>query len=292
MTNSFSKSKAFTLIELLVVIAIIAILIGFLLPAVQRTRQAAGKITCLDNLRQLGLAFQNYHATENSLPPGTVTMPQAHGWPLFLLPYLEQENLARQIPRTKAWDDPSIQPQVSKNLPIFICPNAPSGRISQYFNLTFGLCDYTIIYDVDSGLIATGLLAPWNGDPLGPIGTDRSSRYDDIKDGLSNTLLLGEVAGRPQFWNTMGNTGELTGLSGWAVPNAFINLDGALPDGSDIYGPCAVNCYNKHELYGFHDQSAAAMFCDGHTVFLRHGMSIKTLAAIVTKNGGETETYP
>jgi hypothetical protein len=98
---------------------------------------------------------------------------------------------------------------------------------------------------------------------------------------------LGEVAGRPQFWNTAGYTGEVTGPAGWAIPNCFINLDGAKEDGSDQYGPCAVNCYNKHELYGFHDRAAAALFCDAHVSMLKYGTSIKVVAALVTRNGEE-----
>jgi len=281
------KERAFTLIELLVVIAIIAILIGFLLPAIQKVRMSAGKLTCMDNLRQLGLAFQNYHSTQGSLPPGSVTAPQPQAWPMFLLPYIEQEALAKVLPRTTAWDDPAVQPYVSKTLNMFVCQNAPGGRVSKYFNLSFGVCDYTIIYDVDPGLIALGVLAPWNGDPLGPIGEDRPCKFSDIKDGLSQTILLGEVAGRPQLWNTLGYTGQETGPAGWAIPNCFINLDGAKEDGSDQYGPCAVNCYNKHELYGFHDRAAAALFCDAHVSMLKYGTSIKVVAALVTRNGEE-----
>lgn len=286
----YRRRRAFTLIELLVVIAIIAIIIGFLLPAVQKVRMAADKISCINNLKQLGLAFQNYYSTSDSLPPGSVTTPQPQAWPMFLLPYIEQEALAKVLPRTTAWDDPSVQAYVSKNLPIFVCQNAPRGRVSKYFNLNFGVCDYTIIYDIDPGLIALGYLNPWMGDPLGPIGEDRPCKFSQIKDGLSSTILLGEVAGRPQFWNTVGYTGEETGPAGWAIPNCFINLDGAKEDGSDQHGPCAVNCYNKHELYGFHDRAAAVLFCDGHISLLKYGMNIKILAALVTRNGGEHES--
>lgn len=285
--RSRPRQLAFTLIELLVVIAIIAILMGFLVSAVQKARLAAGKTTCSDNLRQLGLAFHQYAGSNQTLPPATVTTPAHHNWPLFLFPYLEQENLSRSIDRDLPWDHPVQQPYVRLNQPMFTCPTAPRDRESRLAGMSFGLLDYTVIYDVDPELLATGLLVPWTGDPLGPIGADRPGKLEDIKDGLSNTILLGEVAGRPQFWKTAGFSGEFTAICGWAIPFTFINLDGALPDGSAPHGLCALNCYNKHELYGFHDNAAAVLFCDGHVALLRSGMSIKTLAGLVTRNGGE-----
>src|SRR5262245_4661318 len=143
------RSTGFTLIELLVVIAIIAVLIGLLLPAIQKVREAAARTTCLNNCKQLGLAVHNFHdargfltpiGADSPYPPGGVPAvnPRVrHGWIPFLLPYIEQSSLAAAYRWDKDFRDPLNRTVVSTQIKIVQCPSAEPNRVDT-FNETDG----------------------------------------------------------------------------------------------------------------------------------------------------------
>jgi|SRR5579864_4621077 len=300
--RTFRERCGFTLIEMLVVIAIIAVLMCILLPAVQRTREAANRLACANNLKQLGLALLNFHDTYGKFPPGQATgpLPEAgitqsgvnHGWAPFILPFIEQQNLADRY-RWDLWSaDPRNQPVMTTQLSVFQCPSVPE----QNRFMTFGVftnngkaaCgDYAPAWSVDPILARIGLI-DGGADYQGVLVPNKMTPICNITDGTSNTVLLTEDAGRPRLWRAGRPFADQTVVGGpWAAYNSGIILRGASADGSTSPGQCAINCTNASEVYSFHPGGADAVFADGSLHFLRASMNIRTVAALITRAGGE-----
>jgi prepilin-type N-terminal cleavage/methylation domain-containing protein/prepilin-type processing-associated H-X9-DG protein len=289
-----ASHRGFTLIELLVVIAIIAVLIGLLLPAVQKVRESASKTQCRNNLHQIGIALNAYQDVNKAFPPSRTTVTPQLSWSAFILPFIEQTNVQRIYNFTVDWDNPSNYPAIQIQVKIFNCPSTPvQPRTDTTITANPACGDYSPINAIKDfvAINCFGLTKITSKDDariIGALVRDAPTRLVSIKDGASSTILIGEDAGRSEFYISGGAQGVPTVLKegGWADPNAPFSIDGANPDGS-IPGPCPLNCSNNSEFYSFHTNGASAVFADGSVQFMRQSMDLCTLAALTTRNGGE-----
>jgi prepilin-type N-terminal cleavage/methylation domain-containing protein len=308
--------QGFTLIELLVVIAIIAILIGLLLPAVQKVREAAARMSCSNNLKQLGLGLHNYSSTNGYFPPGALRSPATgnvstfyqkfgvtkngirHSWSVFVLPYMEQDALYKQYNMNEDWASAANDAVRATPLKMWTCPSNPGGaRVftrsvvtpnvtgSPTRSVSVASGDYAPNNGYDTALETAGLVdvCPNRN---GVLDVNQALSIPEIRDGTSNCLLLSEDAGRPDRWQAGVMTvvnGQLDG--GWADHDNEYVTHGFNAAGTANPGPCHTNCTNNNEVYSFHTGGANHVFGDGSVRFIRSSMDIRQFVKLLTFAG-------
>lgn len=322
--------KAFTLIELLVVIVIIGILVSLTMPALNAARAAARKIQCTNNMKQFGLAFANFEAMNGGYPPSRTRLGGA-SWTLALLDFLELRNISADYDKSKEFcDGVDNQLLMRKQVSLFQCPATPKPTRLQ--NLTKALD--TPVTDVTSSTSTTnaqgtctdyyvhmGNITQIDGRTFSPpLNSQCCQRIltpvSDITDGLANTIIMAEMAGRPERWadgkrdstfnssfaySSSGSTkdGECANRPWWSTwgGNAVLQLSAFSDDGqtpwldSKTKENCTkiVNATNDG-IYSFHPSGANALFLDGSVKFVSERVIPDVYLAMSAKNSGEPFT--
>ena len=328
-THCRRRRPGFTIIELLVVIAVIAILIALLVPAVQQAREAARRMQCRNNLKQMGLALHNYSSAHTVFPPSELNSIGDAGcepgeisiednlsactdyqsWTALCLPFLDQQAIADSYDFNSAWSDLTNRPEVSTQLSVFQCPStANTQRVDRHHAVGAAATDYASVNRVAKDVYSDvfGVPVPSQSARPGALAEYEANLPASILDGMSNTLMVAECAGRPdpmvlgermsdqQF--AMYRDDEVVRVNGrliadggvgWADPDAGFHVKGVRSDGVTVYGPVFVNGINTGETYSFHSGGAQVLFADGSVHFLSSNIDGWVYVSLCTRAGGE-----
>ncbi len=310
---STRPSSAFTLVELLVVIAIIGTLVGLLLPAVQAARESARQTSCQNNLKQIALATLQYADNHDDRLPPLWNLEDAQfeinfepwqyfSWRVEMLPHVEQSAVHELLRMDQLPLSISNRTGVSALLPVFQCPSTPGsprtidalGPVDQGpQDLAAGASDYSAVHDVADPLLSDVIFpAAWAtkgpvdvedatstpafvSDPQSARVRTRFGHLAWIRDGLSNTALVVEQAGKPLHFNRSHNSeAELLREGPWATAEI-----------SSIYA-AGINVDNQAGIYSFHVGAMAAM-CDGSVHLFSPEMEVEVITALLSRKGAE-----
>ncbi|MFM8497603.1 MAG: DUF1559 domain-containing protein [Planctomycetia bacterium] len=277
----------FTLVELLVVIAIIGTLVGMLLPAVQRAREAGRRASCMNNVKQMGVGLTGYEAARRKYPPGADAFPtetlvwgRNHAWSSFLLPYLEGSEIAAKIDYTRWWNASGGNDVASDiTLPMYVCPSGierfPGKQdYGGVFGWSIPELNGTKAHENEKSgtLVRTVETVDEKTLFVSPVST-RS-----ITDGLSKTLLVVEAVDRKfeDPGEPDGNTNSSIGAARWACGHNAVLL------GSRVINDPSVDGFRS-----LHPGGIQAVFADGHVSFISESIDVNALIALVTKAGGD-----
>jgi len=351
MFHSPSRQRGFTLIELLVVIAIVAMLLGLLLPAVQKVREAASRMQCQNNLKQLGLAMHGYEGANKVFPPAYITAdskangsafgisygdenrngPPGWAWGVFLLPYLEQQNLYDRFDLNQPCWAPAYADAVNSKVAAFLCPSATGGNNGfevqrEGADVRHGLpmtrSDGSKIVFAHSHYVTNaGIHQPWgrttaycydydipepvpeNGNQLartdGPFYRNSKTSVGMVRDGLSNTIFLGEHSSVLSNKTWVGVVpGAVTpprlDLRPWPSENNAAGCLVGIHSGPDTHDHPEVIIHapndpfgHTDEMWGEHGHGCNVLMGDGSVRFITTFIRPDAFVALSTRDGGE-----
>jgi prepilin-type N-terminal cleavage/methylation domain-containing protein/prepilin-type processing-associated H-X9-DG protein len=298
MSMNFQKPTVrlgFTLVELLVVIAIIGILIALLLPAIQAVRESARRMSCLNNLRQIGQGILQYENARKEFPPPYHDQSPRHSMYPYIMPYIEVKSVAANYRMDKDWNSAENLPIVETDIAIFICPTAPSvprtGTASGRSVADYGAC-LNIDSSLTSSLVASGRIQPRKNNEYFGFFQIQSTTYPNcparinirhIKDGLSHTMMWFEDGGRPLEYVGTSRTGS-TNVPGsrWANFESYWLIHKTCASDSQIF-----NCSNNNEIYSFHKSGCNFLYGDGGVRFHPNSLNLDVFVSLFTRASGD-----